>query len=337
MSGKSIRTCAVFVSAMVLAAAAPARAATKTPDTQPPSVAVTTPTGGSYVHGTVKVTGTATDNKKLSKIEVSIDGVTFKKAKGKGSWKSAFDTTAYADGAHDLFVRATDKAGNRTTESVPVDVANDSPETPPSGDAPPPPPSDPPPSDPPPDSGARSMTTPEGTFIEVTSAADWSAQQIYNMLRESGLNSTVGPTLTVKVQDTYSSQTSTSASSSGGRYVSFNATIYLKATSSTTFTAHPDDVVGHEFGHAWTLYHLFMSQQNDWSSYLEARNLSNNSKVDSTYGWSKNEIIADDYRLLFGSEKAISERPTHMNSEIPDPRNVSGLREFLQNTWTTPR
>jgi hypothetical protein len=317
----------------LFAAASPVRASTTTPpDSQPPSVAVTTPGGGSDVQGVVKAVGTAADNRKLSRVEASLDGTIYAKAKGKNNWSFKFDSTKYPDGAHDLFVRAIDKSGNATTKSVPIDIANDQSALPEgSGD------STPPPADPPPPSDSRTMTTPEGTLIEVTSQASWTAQQVYDMLKENGLDSTIGPTLTVEVQDTYASQTSTSATSSGGRISNYKATIYLKATSDSTFTAHPDDVVGHEFGHAWTLYYLYIAQQNDWSGYLAARHLSNDSRVDSTYNWSKNEIIADDYRLLFGSAKAISERPTHLNSQIPDPRDVAGLKDFLQNSWTTPR
>jgi hypothetical protein len=38
---------------------------------------------------------------------------------------------------------------------------------------------------------------------------------------------------------------------------------------------------------------------------------------------------------LFGSSAAISERPTHLNTDIPDPRNVPGLQTFLGSTWRT--
>jgi hypothetical protein len=43
------------------------------------------------------------------------------------------------------------------------------------------------------------------------------------------------------------------------------------------------------------------------------------------------EIAADDYRLLFGSPKAISGRPNHMNLNIPDPRQVQqGLGTWMK-------
>ena len=57
--------------------------------------------------------------------------------------------------------------------------------------------------------------------------------------------------------------------------------------------------------------------------------LSGDPRLDSSYSWDRREILAEDYRLLFGSAKAISERPTQMNTAIPQPSNVDGLAGFL--------
>jgi hypothetical protein len=177
--------------------------------------------------------------------------------------------------------------------------------------------------------------------IDVNSAGSWTAQQIYDILRPSALQlSLIGPHLTIKVQDQYASQTTTSASSTNGVYTNFAATMYLKGVNST-FATQPDAQLTHEYGHAWTLYHLYMSQNGKWASYLDARwanadgsvRLSGDPRLDSTYKWNRAEIIADDYRLLFGSPLSISEGPLHMNSDIPQPSNVAGLKSFLLNTW----
>jgi hypothetical protein len=138
----------------------------------------------------------------------------------------------------------------------------------------------------------------------------------------------------VKVQDLYPSQVTTVSSSTDGVYSDYQATLYLKGTDST-FTSIPDAAVAHEYGHVWTLYHLYMSQNGDWSGYLNARGLAGNPLLDSSYMWARSEIIADDYRLLFGSPAAISERPLHLNTQLPDPRTVPGLRDFLRYTWTS--
>jgi hypothetical protein len=123
---------------------------------------------------------------------------------------------------------------------------------------------------------------------------------------------------------------------STGHYTSFSATIYLQGVNST-LVSQPDAAVGHEFGHVWTLYYLYMARQNDWSAYLQARGIANDPRLETNYQWSKREIIADDYRLLFGADLAISERNQHLNTDIPDPRNVAGLKTFLQTTWMTPK
>lgn len=185
------------------------------------------------------------------------------------------------------------------------------------------------------------MVTSEGLTIDVNSAGGWTAQQVYNLLKPSALQlSTIGPNLTIKVQDTYASQVVTSASSSGGIYASFYATMYLMGVNST-FVSQPEAIIAHEYGHAWTLYHLYMTEQGDWTSYLNARwttsdgslTLATDSRLDSSYTWDRAEIIAEDYRLLFGSSLAISEQPGQMNTTIPDPRNVPGLKTFLLNVW----
>lgn len=83
-----------------------------------------------------------------------------------------------------------------------------------------------------------------------------------------------------------------------------------------------------------------MTHQDDYSSYLSERwsssdgsvTLGTDSRLNFTYTWMTNEILAADYRLLFGSPLAISERPTHLNSYIIDPRNESGLHNWFLHT-----
>ena len=48
--------------------------------------------------------------------------------------------------------------------------------------------------------------------------------------------------------------------------------------------------------------------------------------------WSRNEMIADDYRLLFGTAAAQSEMG-YVNPDVPDPRNVPGLKDFFVSVW----
>jgi hypothetical protein len=136
----------------------------------------------------------------------------------------------------------------------------------------------------------------------------------------------LGPYLNILINGQYPS----SCVASMGDY--YSATISLKAVPGWTFYEQPDAVIAHEYGHAWTLHAYFVLHAQDWSSYLDFRGLTGNPLLDSSYNWSVEEIIADDYRLLFGSDLAISERPRHLNPYISDPRDVPGLADFL-TTW----
>ena len=175
--------------------------------------------------------------------------------------------------------------------------------------------------------------SPEGVVIEVSSAGSWTPEDVYRMLVASGRDlDRIGPSLTIKLQDVYATQVTSTASTSGGTFTGFRAVMYLKGVNST-FASQPDAQFTHEYGHVWSLFHLYLTQQGSWDSYVQARGLDGDARLDTSYTWDRREIIADDYRLLFGSAEAIAQRPQHMNSYIPDPRDVPGLREFLQQVW----
>jgi hypothetical protein len=189
-----------------------------------------------------------------------------------------------------------------------------------------------------------SWVSPEGLKINVATAGPWTIRAIYKMVLESsaapGDFATIAPNVSVEVQDAKPSQTTTGASTTGGVYASFHATVLLQGINST-FASKPDYITAHEFGHAWTMYYRFMAQNGSWSPYLGYRwsnsdgslKLATDSRLDTTYGWSRNEIAAEDYRLLFGSPAAISQAPTHLNTSIPEPVDVPNLRHFFLSTW----
>ena len=186
--------------------------------------------------------------------------------------------------------------------------------------------------------------SPEGVSIEVNTAGPFTIRRVYALLLENAAGpgdfARVAPSFRVRVQDTYASQVSMTARTSGGVYTSVSGTMWLKGVSSG-FASQPDSTMAHEYGHVWTMYHLYMTQQGNWSAYLDYRwanadgsvRLSADSRLDSTYSWERGEVIGDDYRLLFGSPTAISQRPTHMNTAIPEPSEVPGLKAFFQSTW----
>ena len=296
-------------------------------DTTKPTVAITSPQAGATVTGSINVTGSSADNAAVAKVEVAVDGGSWSTASGTSTWSAPFISTGYANGSHTIAARATDTSGNVSAiTSVSVNVSNTS-----SGGSTAP-------------ATQGTWTSPEGVKIEVNSAGPWTIARIYEMLKENasapGDFSRIAPSLTIKVQDATASQTAAGASSTNGVYTSYSATIYLKGVNST-FSTQPDSQLAHEYGHAWTMYHLYLTHQDDWQSYLSARwttadgskTLATDARLDSSYTWDRAEIIGDDYRLLFGSALAISQRNTHMNSEIPDPRNVAGLRNFFLETW----
>lgn len=183
------------------------------------------------------------------------------------------------------------------------------------------------------------IVTPEGATIQIYSdtVGGWTAQKLYDLLKLNAYELTrIGTTLTIKLQGQYASATSTGVTGTPGTYTNFHATNYLQATSTATFTNRPDDICAHEYGHAWTLYHLYLSQQGSWASYLDARGISvTDPRLESSYSWNKREMIADDYRLLFGSTLAQSQA-AYLNPDIPDPREISGLKTFFTNVWGAP-
>src|SRR5207302_3963074 len=81
----------------------------------------------------------------------------------------------------------------------------------------------------PPPGVAQQLVSPGGVTIQVYSGVTgWTAQQVYDFLEPNAYQlGLIGPHLTIKVQTTCSTFTTTSAGTRGGVYTSFNATMYL--------------------------------------------------------------------------------------------------------------
>lgn len=189
-----------------------------------------------------------------------------------------------------------------------------------------------------PDSGFRdAVRTPEGALVEVGSDVTWwTASQVADVLEANAWQlSVVGPRLKVKVQTTYGTVTSTSAAMTNGVYTSYSATMWLDARSTSRFSVYPDMSIAHEYGHAWSYYHYYLTHQGSWDSYLTARGILGDTRLGTTYAWQVPELIADDYRLLFGDAAAVSSGG-YIQPLLPDPRTVAGLKDFLATGWTTP-
>jgi hypothetical protein len=88
------------------------------------SVAFASPAAGATVGGTAVVKGTAAAGAGVSRVEVRVDDGPYRLATGTTSWSISIDTTAYADGAHDLKARMTDGSGAQVWADLPIVVAN---------------------------------------------------------------------------------------------------------------------------------------------------------------------------------------------------------------------
>ncbi len=84
-------------------------------DLTPPSSSFTSPLPTSMVKGTVQIMGTSLEEiSGLSKMEISFDDDTWlPMSTTSGNWSSVWDTTQMPNGTYAIFIRGTDRAGNR--------------------------------------------------------------------------------------------------------------------------------------------------------------------------------------------------------------------------------
>jgi glucose/arabinose dehydrogenase len=90
-------------------------------DSQPPSVSITSPAGGTVLTGAVSVTADASDDHGVAGVQFQLDGASLGAEDASAPYGVAWDTPAAASGTHTLTAVARDAAGNRTT-SAPVSV-----------------------------------------------------------------------------------------------------------------------------------------------------------------------------------------------------------------------
>jgi hypothetical protein len=88
-------------------------------------VAITAPTAGSTVSGTVTVSATASDDVAVAGVQFLLDGVALGAEDTTSPYSVSWNTTTATAGSHTLTARARDAAGNQTTSSaVSVTVTN---------------------------------------------------------------------------------------------------------------------------------------------------------------------------------------------------------------------
>ena len=99
-----------------------------TVDNTEPTIAISQPTGGSFIYGTYTITATATDSGSgfdVGGLALTIDGGEWKAMTLSGGvWSYNLDTTALADGPHTIVVGAIDDAGNFAVRAVTIMVDN---------------------------------------------------------------------------------------------------------------------------------------------------------------------------------------------------------------------
>jgi hypothetical protein len=101
-------------------------------DTSPPTVGITSPTGGQTVQGTITVAANASDNVGVAGVQFMLDGTGLGAEDASAPYSVSWNTTTAADGTHTLSAVARDAAGNRTTSApVTVTVSNNAPPPPP--------------------------------------------------------------------------------------------------------------------------------------------------------------------------------------------------------------
>jgi hypothetical protein len=112
-------TTATFTNVALTTAAQP-----PPPTNAAPSISIQSPGAGATVSGTVPVSGTASDEAGVAKVEVRIDGGAWVAATGKANWSYAWDSAGVPNGTHTVAARATDTGGLSTVTSVGVTVSN---------------------------------------------------------------------------------------------------------------------------------------------------------------------------------------------------------------------
>ncbi len=96
-------------------------------DTTPPSVALTSPSGGALVRGTITLSSTASDNAAVDRVEFLLN-TTVLGTDTTSPYTLSWDTSTVADGSYTLTARATDGGGNTaSSDAVTVSVDNTAP------------------------------------------------------------------------------------------------------------------------------------------------------------------------------------------------------------------
>jgi hypothetical protein len=93
-------------------------------DLIPPSAAITAPSAGATVSGTVALSASASDNTGVAGVQFKIDGTNLGSELAQAPYAASWNSASSSNGAHTLSATARDAAGNRGGASVAVTVNN---------------------------------------------------------------------------------------------------------------------------------------------------------------------------------------------------------------------
>ncbi len=94
-------------------------------DTAAPTVAITSPTNGNTLSGTVTVTASAADDVGVTSVQFLVNGAVLGAPDTTAPYEVAWPTGGLPNGAHTLAAVARDAAGHESTSTISVAVLND--------------------------------------------------------------------------------------------------------------------------------------------------------------------------------------------------------------------
>jgi hypothetical protein len=177
--------------------------------------------------------------------------------------------------------------------------------------------------------------------ISTTTTAGGVSIAVYNdavaatdVARRLGLGTLFGSEqsrTTIRLDLNSANYTALGADGAPGSYSGYTASVYLNWDA---WLDHAECTLFHEYGHAWSGYYSYIVQQDPGlSGYVAARGLKGDSRLGSSHMWSPSEMIAEDYRQLFGSPEA--KTYSQENYQLPAAKDVPGLSDYLSQTFMT--
>ena len=89
-------------------------------DTNPPAVFISSPTNNATITSNLVISGTASDNVAVQKVEIGLDNHPWQMASGTTAWSYSLNASNFLNGPHTLAVRVTDTANLSITNTVTV-------------------------------------------------------------------------------------------------------------------------------------------------------------------------------------------------------------------------